>query len=98
MKLFEPVRIRGMELKNRVIMPAMHLNLGFLGKRAVAFYEERAKGGVGCITTDWVAPSARDRMRALTTGEIKVIIGDLALAAVKIQEAGFDFVDFNLAH
>ena len=167
MKLFEPVRIRGMELKNRVIMPAMHLNLGFLGKRAVAFYEERAKGGVGCITTaaitpdpfisddpwegkgtassfvaklrdtlapavqrhgakigvqlwtgnmypagmwggynlgadqitgDWVAPSARDWMRALTNGEIKVIIGNLAHAAVKIQEAGFDFVDFNLAH
>ncbi len=37
MKLFEPVTIRGMELKNRFVMPAMHLNLGFLGKRAVAF-------------------------------------------------------------
>jgi 2,4-dienoyl-CoA reductase-like NADH-dependent reductase (Old Yellow Enzyme family) len=167
MKLFEPVTIRGMELKNRFIMPAMHLNLGFLGKRAITFYEERAKGGVGCINTaaitpdpflydkvwegkgtassfvarlrgtlvpaahrhgakigiqlwynnmypagmwggynlgadaitgDWVAPSARGAMRALTAEEIKTIIGDLVQAAVKIREAGFDFVDFNLAH
>lgn len=166
-KLFEPVRIRGMELKNRVTMPAMHLNLGFLGKRAVAFYEERAKGGIGCITTaaitpdpfisdapwegkgtaasfiaklrdtlapaahkygakigmqlwtgnmfpagmwggynlgaddivgDWVAPSARDKFRALTTQEVKEIIERLAQGAVKMKEAGFDFVDFNLAH
>lgn len=167
MKLFEPVIIRGMELKNRFVMPAMHLNLGFLGKRAVAFYEERAKGGVGCISTaaitpdpfisdepwegrgtaasfveklrgslppaahrhgakigiqlwtgnmypagmwggyglgvdeitgDWVAPSARGKMRALTGDEIKAIIQKLVLAAVKIKEARFDFVDFNLAH
>ncbi|MCJ7594316.1 MAG: FAD-dependent oxidoreductase [Desulfobacterales bacterium] len=167
MKLFEPVKIRGMELKNRFIMPAMHLNLGFLGKRAVRFYEERAKGGVGCINTaaitpdpflfdetwegkgtaasfvaklketlppaahkygakigiqlwtgnmypagmwggyglgvdeitgDWVAPSARGKMRALSTEEIKATIQNLTLAAVKIKEAGFDFVDFNLAH
>jgi len=167
MKLFGPITIRGMELKNRIVMPAMHLNLGFLGKRVLAFYEERAKGGIGCINTaaitpdpflsdepwegrgtaasfaaklsetlppaahrygakigiqlwhgnmypagmwggynlgadeitgGWVAPSARGKMRALTTQEIKFIIEKLVLAAVKIKEAGFDFVDFNLAH
>ena len=43
MKLFEPVRIRGMELKNRFVMPAMHLNLGFLGKRAAASLSEEGE-------------------------------------------------------
>jgi 2,4-dienoyl-CoA reductase-like NADH-dependent reductase (Old Yellow Enzyme family)/thioredoxin reductase len=167
MKLFAPVTIRGMELKNRIVMPAMHLNLGFLGKRAVAFYEERAKGGVGCINTaaitpdpfiseqpwegrgtaasfverlrdtlvakvhqygakigiqlwhgnmypagmwggynlgadeitgDRVAPSTRGDMRELRSEEIKGIIEKLVMASIKIKEAGFDFVDFNLAH
>ncbi len=167
MELFEPIKIRNMELKNRFIMPAMHLNMGFLGKRAITFYEERAKGGVGCINTaaitpdpflfdsvwegrgtaasfvgriqdtlvpaahkhgakigiqlwynnmypagmwggynlgaddivgDWVAPSPRDKFRALTVPEIETIIQNLVQASVRIKEAGFDFVDFNLAH
>ncbi len=49
MKLFEPIRIKSMELKNRVVMPAMQLNLGFRNQKARAFYTERAKGGCGTI-------------------------------------------------
>lgn len=167
MKLFEPVTIRGMELKNRIIMPAIHLNLGVLSKRAMAFYEERAKGGAGAIVTaaitpapffdddvwegrgtaasfvkklrenivarvhaggakigaqlwygnmfpagmwggygagkdvisgDRVAPSAREGMRSLTEDEIQAIIKELSLAAIKVREAGFDFIEYNFAH
>jgi 2,4-dienoyl-CoA reductase-like NADH-dependent reductase (Old Yellow Enzyme family) len=45
MKLFEPLTIRGMLLKNRIIMPPMQLMLGLKNRRARSFYLERAKGG-----------------------------------------------------
>ena len=49
MKLFEPLTIKGMVLKNRILMPAMQLMLGLRNRRAHAFYLERARGGVGAI-------------------------------------------------
>lgn len=51
MKLFEPLTIRNMTLKNRLVLPALHLNLGVRSSRFKAFYLERAKGGVGTIIT-----------------------------------------------
>jgi len=51
MKLFEPITIRGMTLKNRIIMPPMQVNLGFRSSRAQAYFAERARGGVAAIIT-----------------------------------------------
>jgi len=51
MKLFEPITIRGMTLKNRIIMPPMQVNLGFRSARAQAYFVERARGGVAAIIT-----------------------------------------------
>jgi 2,4-dienoyl-CoA reductase (NADPH2) len=51
-KLFEPLKIKEMVLSNRIVMPAMHLNLaddGFITKKLVNFYVERAKGGAGLL-------------------------------------------------
>ncbi|MHA1439432.1 MAG: oxidoreductase [Promethearchaeota archaeon] len=51
-KLFTPLKVGSMILSNRIVMPAMHLNLadnGFSTKRVVDFYAERARGGVGLI-------------------------------------------------
>lgn len=51
-KLFTPIRIGGMELKNRIVMPAMHLMYtpdGYVTERLTSFYSERAKGGAGLI-------------------------------------------------
>lgn len=51
--LFEPITIHNMEVKNRILMPAMHLNMAkhyVVTDRLVAFYEERARGGAGLIT------------------------------------------------
>ena len=49
--LFEPYRVAGLRLKNRVIMPAMHIGMadeeGFLTEGFMDFYEERAKAGPG---------------------------------------------------
>ena len=51
-KLFEPLRIKNITMKNRLIMAAMHLSYtfdGFLNEKLLNFYEERAKGGVGLV-------------------------------------------------
>jgi 2,4-dienoyl-CoA reductase (NADPH2) len=58
--LFKPVRIGKLELPNRVVMTAMHLNYtpgGKVSERLIAFYEERARFGlslaiVGGCTVD----------------------------------------------
>lgn len=47
--LFTPLKIKGLELKNRIIMAPMQLGLGFRSQRARSFYLERARGGVGAI-------------------------------------------------
>lgn len=50
--LFQPITINGMELKNRIVMTAMHLGYtpeGTVTDRLVDFYGLRAKGGVGLI-------------------------------------------------
>ena len=53
------------KLANRVLMGSMHTGLeeekgGF--SKLAAFYEERAKGGVGLIVTGGVSPNARGRI------------------------------------
>lgn len=55
-KLFEPATIGTMRLKNRLVMAPMGVlglmeNDGLLGLRALDYYEERARGGVGLIIT-----------------------------------------------
>ena len=51
-RLFEPLKIGNIEIKNRLVMAAMHLGYtydGFLNDKLLDFYEERAKGGAGLI-------------------------------------------------
>ena len=57
MKLLEPGFIGKLKVKNRVVMAAMgahglHEGDGIWGKRYRAYYEARAAGGVGLITTE----------------------------------------------
>jgi len=47
--LFTPFKIKGLKIKNRIVMAPMQLSLGFRSQRARAFYLERARGGVGTI-------------------------------------------------
>ncbi|MBA7693543.1 NADH oxidase [subsurface metagenome] len=49
MRLFEPIKVNSLKLKNRVVLPPMQLNLGFRNRKARAFYAERARGGCGMI-------------------------------------------------
>ncbi len=50
--LFSPIKINNMEIKNRIVMTAMHLGYtpeGEVTDRLIDFYTQRAKGGVGFI-------------------------------------------------
>ena len=60
-KLFEPIKINNLQIKNRIVMPAMGLsytdNYKF-NDRFRGFYRERARGGVGLMT---IGPVAIDK-------------------------------------
>lgn len=176
MKLFEPITIRGMTLKNRIIFPPMVVMpraYDYRSRELGSYFLERARGGAGALmvgytfpdifvsddawgqpggaarlveesrpftdavrqagarigiqlahhnlltwrvpgtgdwANDWVAPSAMAEdgpplrpgripaRRELTIPEIETIIGKFATAALRVKEAGFDFVEFHNAH
>jgi len=65
--LFEPIRINQMELKNRIYMPAMHMNMAQnfeVTDQLVEFYAERARGGVGLIAVGYATV---DELSGMTT-------------------------------
>jgi 2,4-dienoyl-CoA reductase (NADPH2) len=50
--LFQPIKINNLEIKNRIYIPAMHMNMAVdfqVTQQLLDFYEERAKGGAGMI-------------------------------------------------
>ena len=55
-KLFAPGKIANLELKNRIVMPAMGCSLaepsGEAGPRMIKYYADRARGGAGLIITE----------------------------------------------
>ncbi|MGV9859581.1 oxidoreductase [Gordonia sp. NPDC003425] len=58
--IFEPLRIGGMTLPNRLVMGSMHTGLEdriWDTDKLAAYYAERARGGVGLIVTGGFAPS-----------------------------------------
>jgi len=64
MKIFEPVQIKGMKLKNRIAM-APFANMpraedGSVNEVTIRWYEERAKGGVGLIVAAPLSVSTID--------------------------------------
>ena len=69
-KLFEPIIIKGLEVRNRIILPPMHTNQGSMEEGinddAIDFYVSRAKGGfgmvgVGVIDTYYIEGASSDR-------------------------------------
>jgi 2,4-dienoyl-CoA reductase-like NADH-dependent reductase (Old Yellow Enzyme family)/thioredoxin reductase len=55
--LFEPFAIRDLRLKNRIVMAPMESHLGnadgSVSKEAIAYYRERALGGVGMVVVEF---------------------------------------------
>lgn len=58
-KLFEQGKIGSLTIKNRAVLPPMQVLCGEIsgapGPRAIAYYEERARGGVGLIIVEATA-------------------------------------------
>jgi 2,4-dienoyl-CoA reductase (NADPH2) len=52
-RLFSPAKIGGIEVRNRLVMPAMHTNLGDpqdgISREGMDFYVARARGGFGQV-------------------------------------------------
>jgi len=92
-KLFEPIKIGIMELKNRIVMPPMGTNFasddGFVTKRLVNYHVERAKGGVGLIIVEgaYVESRGKGSIRQLAVDHDDKISGLKKLAAA-IQANG----------
>ena len=93
-KLFEPTRIRRMELKNRLVMPPMGTNMGTLDGHVTeetrCYYKERARGGVGLViveTTCVDAPVGKTTAYQLAIDDDKFIPG-LSQLAETIHQYG----------
>ena len=58
MKLFDPIQLKDLVVKNRIVMASMGTNLsdpeGFVTDEMIVYYAERAKGGAGLIMTELV--------------------------------------------
>ena len=88
-KLFEPIRIGKLELKNRIVMPALCSKLGTefgaVSNRLIDYYVERAKGGVSLIIIentciDW--PVGKAGTNPIRADEWKFVHGLHDLAEV----------------
>ncbi len=66
--ILEPITINRLELKNRIYLPAMHLDMAANFKvtdQLVEFYAERARGGVGMVAVGFATV---DRVGGIPTG------------------------------
>lgn len=70
--LFTPIRIGGIEVRNRMVMSPMSTNLGtdegFVTPALIQYFEARARGGVGLIVTGDVSIDPRGRYQRGTLG------------------------------
>ncbi|MFA0056341.1 FAD-dependent oxidoreductase [Vibrio echinoideorum] len=73
--LLEPLDLGFTQLRNRVLMGSMHTGLEESKEglhKLAAFYEERAKGGVGLIVTGGFSPNLRGRLTPFSAEFSKV--------------------------
>jgi 2,4-dienoyl-CoA reductase (NADPH2) len=89
--LFEPIRIGGLEVKNRILMPAMHLNMARnqeVTDPLVDFYAERARGGAGMIVVGFATIDALSGSATNIGAHKDEFIPGLARLAEAIKENG----------
>ncbi len=92
-KLFQPVRIGLMELKNRIVMAPMGTRFargGYASAQQRDYYAARAKGGVGLVITEITAVDAslgRSSMLQMAIDDDR-FLPDLKALAQAIQQHG----------
>lgn len=92
--LLRSATIGTVQVKNRLILPAMETNFGssdgFVTEQTKAYYRDRAKGGVGLVTVEATTvdyPSGKANPYDLSISDDRYIPG-LAHLAEKIQKNG----------
>ena len=101
-KLFEPIVIGSLNLKNRIVMPAMGNGLaenGRVSKRLIDYYVARARGGAGLIITlSMFIVDTRDEVKfELPSIFDDRFIDDLKKLSGPVKEAGAK-VGVQIAH
>ncbi len=90
-RLFAPGKIGKLEIKNRIAMAAMAMFYvsedGSVSDRQLAYYAERARGGVGVIITEAAYPRRKPYPMRLEINDDKYIPGLSRLAAA-VHNAG----------
>jgi len=91
--LFDPIEIRGVRIRNRIVMPPMTTRQaaadGSVTKELIAYYMARAEGGTGLITVEMAAPDPAGRHRAGELGltEERFVSG-LRSLTTQLHQAG----------
>ena len=109
MKLFEPIRIGNLELKNRIVMPPLAIKNqekgGFVNDVILNYYENMSKLGMGLIITENAFPSKESRVmpNQMLLSDDKYIDGHRELVkrvhnngvkiAIEINHAGANLFD-----
>ena len=104
MKLFEPIRLGTMTLKNRIVFPPVLTKYatedGLVTDSLVEFYRERARGGAGLLIVEsaYIDPLGKFARKMLGIGEARFLPGlerlrkaiqaDGARAAIELFHAG----------
>ena len=89
--LFQPIKIGKLEIPNRILMPAMHMNMARdfeVTDQLVDFYAERARGGAGMITVGYATVDEMSGTVANIGGHKDEFIPGLARLAGAIRENG----------
>lgn len=89
--LFQPITINRMTVKNRIFMPAMHMNMAAnyaVTDRLVEFYAERARGGAGMITVGYATIDDRSGNPGNIGAHRDTYIPGLARLATAIRDNG----------
>ncbi|MRJ75127.1 FAD-dependent oxidoreductase [Aeromicrobium sp. SMF47] len=94
-RLFSEVRMRGVTLPNRVVMAAMSTGLaderGWITDAQIAYYAERARGGVGMVVVEFACVASRfgiSEKTQVTLDDDRAVPGHARLvAAVKAEGA-----------
>lgn len=91
--LFQEIQIGGLQIRNRLVMPAMLTNFsddqGLINHRHLAYYQCRALGGAGLIVVEpsYVHPRGRIRKEQLSLCDASALPG-LRRLAQAIQKQG----------
>lgn len=89
--LFDPIKIKELAIKNRIVMPPMAMNMatpeGGVTPRNIEHYSARAKGGVGLIIVEHTYVALNGK---LSTGQLGIYDDKLLPGLVKLAGAIHD--------